>query len=199
MIVGIDPGVHGALAWFDEGELFDVVDLPTVMANKTGKKQVVSDSGLAAELEKAHDPSKLIIIIERQTAGSGNIQGRPVAPVAIGTQMRSYGIIEGVTAALKCERHFVMPAVWKRRMGLTSDKELSRARALQLWPQHADKFKYKKNEGRAEAALLALYQWQAVELPAIVATDGDNFEESLATGPFVEDDGYEDEDFDLLG
>lgn len=183
MIVGIDPGVSGALAWFDEitNTLFDVVDLPLVMANKTGAKQVVSDAGLVAELEKYSDPRKLIVVIEKQVAGTGNIQGRAPSPSSMLTQGRGFGIIEGVTAALKCERHFVMPVVWKRAMGLNNDKEYSRARALQLWPNHADRFKFKKNEGRAEASLLALWYFQKEHLPSTDAIEGFNREEFLAS------------------
>jgi crossover junction endodeoxyribonuclease RuvC len=183
VIVGIDPGISGALAWFDQvtGTLFDVVDLPTVLANKVGNKQVISDAGLVAELEKYHDPSKLIVVIEKQVAGTGNIQGRKPSASSMLMQGRGFGIIEGVTAALKCERHFVMPQVWKRAMGLNTDKEYSRARALQLWPQHADKFKFKKNEGRAEAALLALWYFQKEYLPTTDAIEEFNREDYLTS------------------
>ena len=51
----------------------------------------------------------------------------------------------------------VPPQVWKRRFNLTSDKDASRARASELLPAHAHLWPLKEHDGRAEAALLALY------------------------------------------
>ena len=50
----------------------------------------------------------------------------------------------------------VSPGKWKKHFGLTSDKEKSRALAIATWPQ-SDHFRRKKDDGRAEAALTALY------------------------------------------
>jgi crossover junction endodeoxyribonuclease RuvC len=49
----------------------------------------------------------------------------------------------------------VRPVVWKKTFSLGKDKEASRLRAMQLFPG-AD-LRQKKNHGRAEALLLALY------------------------------------------
>jgi hypothetical protein len=40
-------------------------------------------------------------------------------------------------------------------MGLHSDKGESRALAMRLWPDHGDRFARVKDDGRAEAALIA--------------------------------------------
>ena len=45
----------------------------------------------------------------------------------------------------------------RRSLGLPSDKELSRRRAIETWPGSAGMFARKKDDGRAEAALLALW------------------------------------------
>jgi len=49
------------------------------------------------------------------------------------------------------------PSVWKKAMGLTSDKQLSRDMACNLIPTHTNLFKLVKNTGLAEAALMALW------------------------------------------
>lgn len=49
----------------------------------------------------------------------------------------------------------VRPTVWKRALGLGKDKEASRLKAMQLFPS-AD-LRRKKDQGRAEALLLAVY------------------------------------------
>jgi hypothetical protein len=69
----------------------------------------------------------------------------------------AFGIIQGVIAALEIPVHFVTPSKWKKYFGLSADKEQSRARALQFWPNRSDLFSRKKDHGRAEAALLARY------------------------------------------
>ena len=56
---------------------------------------------------------------------------------------------------------YVIPRVWKGYFGLSSDKEQSRLKAIALFPDCANLFSRKKDEGRAEAALIAL--WEAVQ------------------------------------
>jgi crossover junction endodeoxyribonuclease RuvC len=69
----------------------------------------------------------------------------------------SYGAVRGVLAALKIQTHLVTPGVWKKYFRLDSDKEKSRAAALRMFPATAHYFSRKKDHGRAEAALLAVY------------------------------------------
>jgi crossover junction endodeoxyribonuclease RuvC len=70
-----------------------------------------------------------------------------------------YGLWLGVLGALGLAHTRIRPAVWKRRLGLTSDKEQARLRAQQLFPS-AD-LRRKRDHGRAEALLLAWYGRQA--------------------------------------
>ena len=50
----------------------------------------------------------------------------------------------------------VNPAVWKREMKLIGQtKDASRHKASRLWPRDAGQFKLAKDDGRAEAALIA--------------------------------------------
>jgi crossover junction endodeoxyribonuclease RuvC len=66
-----------------------------------------------------------------------------------------YGLWLGVLGALRIPYTAVRPAVWKRSIGPSKDKEASRLRAQQLYPG-AD-LRRKKDHGRAEALLLASY------------------------------------------
>jgi hypothetical protein len=70
---------------------------------------------------------------------------------------QSYGAALGILAALQIRTHLVAPAVWKKYFRLDSDKEKSRAAALRMFPATAHYFSRKKDHGRAEAALLAVY------------------------------------------
>jgi hypothetical protein len=69
----------------------------------------------------------------------------------------SYGAVLGVLAALKIRTVLVSPTTWKRHFALDSDKEKSRALALRTFAQTPEHCARKKDDGRAEAALLALF------------------------------------------
>ncbi len=90
-------------------------------------------------------------VVERVSAMPGN------GAVSMFNFGRSYGDVRGVIGALDIPLHFVTPQKWKKHFGLTSDKDQSRLRAIRMFPAVADQFKRKKDDGRAEAALIALY------------------------------------------
>ena len=39
-IIGIDPGISGAICFFNEGKVLDVIEMPTMAEGKKNKKQV---------------------------------------------------------------------------------------------------------------------------------------------------------------
>ncbi|MCA3380187.1 MAG: hypothetical protein ING08_08080 [Roseomonas sp.] len=145
MIIGIDPGQGGAMAWMtSDGHLIAVQDLPWIKGY--GLNCAVFASWL--NLRRVDHA-----FVERVAARPG--QGVS-SMFSFGM---NYGQILGVLSALKVPSTLVAPSKWKPAVGLPtgSDKDASRARASQIWPGAADSFQRKKDDGRAEAALLALY------------------------------------------
>ena len=142
-ILAIDPGLTGALAfyWPEHPTRVSVHDMPVV----DGKV----DGALVARLVEQLRPD--IAIIEQ--VGVRPKEG-PVGAFGFG---RSFGVVIGVVQALRVPHRLVTPAMWKRRLGLDSDKEKSRARALATFIEVSEHFSRKRDEGRAEAALLAVY------------------------------------------
>jgi crossover junction endodeoxyribonuclease RuvC len=71
----------------------------------------------------------------------------------------SLGFIHGIArvAVPAAPIHWVTPSVWKRKMGLTSEKTDSREEARRLMPKLAPHLTRVKDDGVAEAALLAYY------------------------------------------
>lgn len=67
------------------------------------------------------------------------------------------GLMKGLFAGLRIPVHLIEPATWKMIMGLSSNKDESRKMAMTRWPQCEDYFKRKKDDGRAEAALIAYF------------------------------------------
>jgi crossover junction endodeoxyribonuclease RuvC len=102
-----------------------------------------------ARIIRIHRPT--LAVIERVSAMPG--QG----VVSMFNFGRSYGDVRGVIGAMDIPLHFVTPQKWKKHFGLSSDKDECRLRAIRLFPAVAESFKLKKHDGRAEAALIALY------------------------------------------
>jgi crossover junction endodeoxyribonuclease RuvC len=84
---------------------------------------------------------------------------------------KAYGIILGVIAGHSIPLTLVPPVRWKRQMGVTKSKDGCRARASQLLPAAAHQWPLRKHDGRAEAALIALYGARQLQGPASVPAD----------------------------
>ena len=70
---------------------------------------------------------------------------------------RGYGAWEALCWITTPDFEIVSPRVWKKKLGLSSDKEESRELAIKLYPSMQDQLKRKKDHNRAEALLLAHY------------------------------------------
>jgi crossover junction endodeoxyribonuclease RuvC len=70
---------------------------------------------------------------------------------------RAVGAVEGVVAALAIPVSYVAPPAWRRALQVPAGKDGSRLRASQLMPAYAAAWRRACDDGRAEAALIALY------------------------------------------
>ena len=152
MIVGCDPGKSGALARLDHaGRLVDVADMPVVGT-------IISAHLLDEIVHNWIDP---LADAPYGTAVIEDVHARPGQGVSSMFSFgRSLGVAEGVLAGNGLSLRYVSPAKWKKALGLSSDKGASRRRAIELWPEHAKAFERVKDDGRAEAALLAWWWWK---------------------------------------
>ena len=146
MYIGIDPGLTGAIAKVS-GEEIEVWDMPTLEV----RKKRFLNATLLAELLSSIKTQKCEVLLERVSARPG--QG-VTSMFSFGT---SYGIIQGIIATLGIPLTFVTPQEWRKKMGVPKGKDGSRQRVLELRPDLASKFARKKDHGRADAVLLALY------------------------------------------
>jgi crossover junction endodeoxyribonuclease RuvC len=150
--IGLDPGLSGAIAFFDitEGTLV-VSDMPVMELIRGGKKKnELSASGIAQILKPRNDET-CRVLLERV----GAMPGQGVSSMfAFG---RSVGILEGVLAAYSMEVTIVTPQAWQKATGVRGGKDGARLRATQLFPAYAHLFARKKDDGRADAALMAWY------------------------------------------
>lgn len=149
VICGIDPGISGAIAiiYPDQG-LF--VDMPTFELKRNGKKKREIDCASLANLLRQH--SAITTVWLEQV---GAMPGQGVSSMfAFG---QAFGIVKGVVAALRYPLELVTPRVWKAALKVPSEKDSARARASQLMPHWSDWWPRVKDDGRAEAALIAYY------------------------------------------
>jgi crossover junction endodeoxyribonuclease RuvC len=149
-ILGIDPGAGGALTILDtDNSTLKVFDMPVVeiKRGKTTKRHVSAQ--LVAELLRNETINEAYVEAVHSMPGQG-----VSSSFSFG---RALGVLEGVLAGLQIRTTLVPPATWLKEMRVHAGKDGSRARAVEFWPKHADLFARKKDDGRAESALLAAY------------------------------------------
>ena len=150
-VIGIDPGISGAISVFDWNtqSLLEVIDMPTLeMDSGKTKKRHISAAFLRNILEGYPNSH---VAIEKV----GAMPGQGVSSMF--NFGRSAGIIEGVVAGLKLPSTYVTPATWTKAVGRAAGKDASRMRAMELFPTRAELFKRAKDDGRADAALIAYW------------------------------------------
>lgn len=150
MIVGIDPGLDGAIAFLKDSHDFVLVeDMPTYAG--TGTRREVNEAELARIIKRAYASGQHdTVYLERVSA----MPGQGVSSMfSFGC---SYGIVRGVLSALGFPYELVTPQAWKKRAGIIGrNKDAARTMAQQLYPQAA--LGRKKDIGRADAILIARF------------------------------------------
>lgn len=147
--LGCDPGLHGAIAlWDDDLEVLVVRDAPVlqIQVGKSKARTVYNDA-LFAQLFRDLCPDQVVI---EQVGGLTGQSASAAFNFGIGP-----GLLRGFAAMLEVPVHFIAPPVWRMRLRVPPGKDGSRMRASQLFPRHAGLFARVKDDGRAEAALIA--------------------------------------------
>lgn len=148
-IIGIDPGLGGAVACVDDVMSYEsVTDTPTYWVKRgKGKRREYDVPAMIDTLDVLGEPDIVVLEAAIVMPKQGAVSARSIG--------YGFGLWRGLLAARSWRVEIVQPQVWKRALGLTRDKGASRLKAQQLYP-HVDLGK-SKDEGRAEALLLAEY------------------------------------------
>lgn len=144
-VLGIDPGMTGALAYYDGDELL-LWDMPVFEGS--GRKEL--DVFALVKIFRQAMPLDRVLI--EKTVAMPKISG--LSAYSMG---KSEGALITSCAALDMPYSLVRPADWKKAMRCGADKDLARKRATELLPKYAHLWDRKKDHGRAEAGLIALY------------------------------------------
>lgn len=145
LILGCDPGKKGALALVaPDGVLVDIADMPDATGSALGAH--------LADFLDDHAPHTIgCAWVEKVHAMPGN------GSVSMFNFGANYGGICTLLGGLRIRVEVVSPNRWKKAMGVTADKRSSRDLAAARWPEHAARFARVRDDGRAEAALIAEY------------------------------------------
>ena len=154
IIVGIDPGIAGAICFFSNGNVIDVIDMPTMAEGKKNKKQV---NGRQIFNEIKFVKNKFLnedieVVVEQVSAMPG--QG----VTSMFNFGQSFGVIKGICSAMELPIFYIRPAKWKKHFNLiNSEKDASRTKAIEMFPKISNKLSRKKDNNKADAILIAQY------------------------------------------
>ena len=154
LIIGIDPGISGAICFFKNGKVLDVIDMPNMAEGKKNKRQV-NGAQIYNEIQKRifHLPTnEIVVVIEHVSAMPG--QG----VTSMFNFGQSFGVIKGICAAMRLPLHFVRPVKWKKYFNLlNAEKQASRTKVIELFPEISQRLSKKKDINKADAVLIASF------------------------------------------
>lgn len=173
IIIGIDPGLQGGIAFLEDGLLVELIKMPiTKLATKT-KKKVKEMTAKEKKLHKAKKPVfKTKTIVDSKAVYDLVLNFKPDlvviekpfylginSSVTVGTVGENVGRLYGIVEGLGHKILRVPANSWKGYFDLEAEKEDAIAKAEELFPQ-ANLISPKgrtKSDGMAEALLLAVY------------------------------------------
>lgn len=168
LIVGTDPGLDGAFAFYstESRRIVAAFSMPILTlerhkssTRKAGTKREISLSQLVYKIDEALDGMPVTQAFLERVQSSPE-QGRASA-FNFGD---GYGAIKGVIAERRWPLELVTPGKWKKALAVPADKDDAVNRACQLMPADVGFWTVERGlitkaqaSGRAEAALLCKY------------------------------------------
>ena len=132
LIIAIDPGINGAICFFENGKVIDVFEMPTMAEGKKNKRQV-NGHQMYNELSyriKKYDSQNINVVVEQVSAMPG--QG----VTSMFNFGQSFGVIKGICAAMQLPIFFIRPVKWKKYFELiNTQKDASRTKAIEMFPK----------------------------------------------------------------
>ena len=154
IIFGIDPGISGAISVLENKKVIEVFEMPTMIDGKKNKRQVngAQVSNIIKERLGKEKEKEIIVVVEHVNAMPG--QG----VTSMFNFGQSFGVIKGICAALNLPIYFVRPTKWKKHFNLIkTNKDASRTKVIQTYPEISSKLSKKKDSNKADAILIARY------------------------------------------
>jgi len=151
-IIGIDPGLSGAIAVLEDNKVLGIYDMPVMADGKKSKKQLNSAQLVSIIKQNVSNNDELAIVVEQVNAMPG--QG----VTSMFNFGQTFGAIKGVCAALELPIFFVRPTKWKKYFELlNSSKDASRTKAIEMYPSLSNHLSKKKDVNKSDAILIARF------------------------------------------
>ncbi len=154
LIIGIDPGITGAICFFEDGEIKDIIEMPSMADGKKNKRQINGQQIYNEILKRIEGISKknISVVIEQVSAMPG--QG----VTSMFNFGQSFGVLKGICSAMQLPMHFVRPAKWKKYFNLIkTEKDASRTKVIEIFPYISSLLSKKKDSNKADAILIASF------------------------------------------
>ena len=153
-IIGIDPGISGAICFFENNSVVEVIDMPTMAEGKKNKRQV-NGAQIYNEISsriKNYNNKDIKVVIEQVSAMPG--QG----VTSMFNFGQSFGVLKGICSAMQLSMFFIRPAKWKKYFGLIkTEKDASRTKVIEIFPYISSELSRKKDSNKADAVLIASF------------------------------------------
>ncbi|UOF83053.1 holliday junction resolvasome [Caudoviricetes sp.] len=154
-ILGIDPGLKGALALLNttigvnkRTNTSNAVKTFDIPIHRLRNKDHVDTYQLAMWID-AHSKDIDFVVIE-------DVSSMPNQGVVSMFRFGEVkGILTGIVSSYYLPLFFIKPSVWKMSLGLSKDKDHARQLASKLYPHSSNQWPLKKHADRAEALLIA--------------------------------------------
>ena len=151
-IIGIDPGLSGAIAIIENNTVLGIFDMPVMAEGKKNKRQLNSAQLVNIIKEYVKKEEEIVVVVEQVNAMPG--QG----VTSMFNFGQTFGAIKGISATLKLPIFFVRPSKWKKHFELiNSSKDASRTKVIEMYPSFADKLSKKKDVNKSDAILIARF------------------------------------------
>ena len=153
-ILGIDPGLSGAIAILEKKKVLNLFDMPVMAEGKKNKKQLNSAHLVNIIRENSIGDEEIAVVVEQVNAMPG--QG----VTSMFNFGQTFGAIKGVCAALNLPIFFVRPSKWKKYFELiNSSKDSSRTKVIEMYPSLSSQLAKKKDVNKSDAILIARYYY----------------------------------------
>ena len=157
IIIGIDPGVSGAICILTDGKITEIYEMPTMIDGKKNKKQVNGAEITNIINKELVNEKDINVVIEHVSAMPG--QG----VTSMFNFGQSFGVLKGICAALKLPVHFIRHVKWKKHFNLiNTEKDASRTKVIEVFPYISSKISKKKDANKADAILIARFFYETV-------------------------------------
>jgi len=151
-IIGIDPGLSGAIAILENNKVLNIFDIPVMSEGKKNKKQLNSALLVSLLKENISNNEEVSVVVEQVNAMPG--QG----VTSMFNFGQTFGAIKGICAALNLPIYFVRPSRWKKHFELiNSSKDSSRTKAIEMYPKLSNQLTKKKDVNKSDAILIARF------------------------------------------